>query len=258
LIIIRKQKLLPVISAIAAFSLLILMLFLSSAAGVYAAASSKNQHVYDNAGLLSTSDLENMEEMCTKYSNKDGLDIIILTHNDPNAVAAEKYIEDFNDKMQYLNSVILLVDLSNRDVCLESYGSIQSKITAARGDVIIEKITPYLSNGDYAQAFEEYIQSSDKYMNYVPLHFNPLVQLAAALLIGGIAVAIMAFNAGGKMTTGAATYMDQNHSGLIGRRDDYIRTQITRIRKPQNNGSSGGHGGVSSGGLSHTTSSGKF
>ncbi len=259
MICIHKHKSIPAFTVYAILLSLFLFLLLIPVKYVSAATDASNQHIYDKAGLLSTSDLADLEEMCTTYSHKNGIDIIILTHNDPDAVDAERYIEDFNDKKQYLNSVILLIDLPNRDVCLESYGTVQSNITTERGNDIIDKITPDLTDGNYTKAFKQFIKSSDRYMNYVPPYFNPLVQLAAALLIGGIAVAIMAHNAGGKMTTGAATYMDQNHSGLIGRRDDYIRTQITRVRKPQNNSGSGGHGGgVSSGGLSHTTSRGKF
>lgn len=215
------------------------------------------QHIYDKAGLLSDSELSSLENMCAEYSEKDDLDIIILTHDDPDAVDAEVYIENFIDKMQYLDSMVLLVDLHNRDVCLESYGNIQSYITGSRGDTIREQITPYLSDGEYAKAFQKFIKGTDKYMNYVPLYLNPLIQLAAALVIGAITVAVMAYNAGGKMTVSGNNYLDSTNSGLIGRRDDYIRTLVTRVRKPQNNGNGGG-GGISAGGLSHTTSRGKF
>jgi uncharacterized protein len=75
----------------------------------------------------------------------------------------------------------------------------------------------------------------------------------------------MAFNSGGRMTAGSSNYMEQNNSGLIGRRDDYIRTQVTRVRKPQNNNSGGGgfnaggfRGGMSGGGRSHSSGGGKF
>lgn len=67
------------------------------------------------------------------------------------------------------------------------------------------------------------------------------------------------------MTAGSANYIEQNNSGLIGRRDDYVRTQVTRVRKPQNNSNNGGgfnaggfRGGVSGGGRSHSSGGGKF
>ncbi|MDD3173152.1 MAG: TPM domain-containing protein [Herbinix sp.] len=235
---------------------LLLLMILTQHGSANAKSSGEIQHVYDEAGLLSTNTLAHLENMCVQFSQADNLDIIILTHNDSNAVDGEVYIENFIDKMQYLDSVVLLVDMHKRDVVLESYGKVQKYITTSRGNAIVDKITPYLIDGNYNDAFLQYVKSSDQYMNTVPLYFNPFIQLAAALVIGGITVAIMAYNAGGKMTVGGGTYMDPNHSGLIGRRDDYIRTQVTRIRKPQNK--DGGGGGISAGGLSHTTSRGKF
>lgn len=251
------------------------------------------QHIYDDAGLLSTSELKTLEEMCITYGEDAGLDIIILTHENPNAVDAEQYIEDFYDEMVYGDSVILLVDMYNRDICLMAFGDAQSYIHSKRGDVIIDGITPYLGDGDYVAAFKHYIEQSAGYMkdtsdpNYdheyiydTPdgsnnsseskgggLITSVWFQLVAAIIIGFITVSVMTGGAGGKMTAGANTYMDQSHSGLIGRRDDYIRTTVTRVRKPEepkNTGSSGGfnaggfRGGVSSGGHSHSTSRGKF
>lgn len=94
---------------------------------------------------------------------------------------------------------------------------------------------------------------------------NGWFQLLISLIVGGIAVGIMAYNAGGRMTTGGNTYMDSNQSGLIGRSDNYIRTSVTRIRRPtQNNNGRGGFsaggfgGGISSGGSSHSSGGGKF
>lgn len=94
---------------------------------------------------------------------------------------------------------------------------------------------------------------------------NPFVQLIISLLTGGIVVGIMAYRSGGTMTAGAHNYMDQKNSRLLGRRDDYLHTRVTKVRKPtQNNNSGGGFnaggfkGGISSGGRSHSSSRGKF
>jgi uncharacterized protein len=215
------------------------------------------QHIYDDAGLLSSSELDTLEDKCEEYSKKDDIDIIILTHNNSDTVNGEIYIENFNDQKRYLDSVILLVDMSRRDVIVQGYGIAQNKVTSPIATKIAEDVSPYLTDENYAGAFEEYIRLSDKYMNYVPFYLNSLFHIAVALLIGGITVSTMAFNAGGKMTVNGNNYIDVGNSGLIGRRDDYIRTQVTRIRKPQNNGGGGG-GGISAGGLSHSSGSAKF
>ena len=241
-------------------------------------------HIIDEAGLLSTSELDDLGEKCITYGDDASIGIFILTHEDSSAVDGEVYIENFYDsslKGQYTDSVILLVDMANRDVVLEGYGTAETYIHSQRGDVIISDITPYLSDGDYVTAFEMFIEEANSYMkdtsdpnysrDYTPapedgssttkdsILTNVFFQLLVSLGIGAITVGIMAYNAGGKMTVSGNTYIDQGHSGLIGRRDDYIRTTVTRVRKPKENSSSGGfHGGISGGGSSHSTSRGSF
>jgi uncharacterized protein len=189
--------------------------------------------------------------------------------------------------MQYGDSVILLVDMYNRKVCIEGYGLAETYIHSKRGDVIRNDITPYLTDKDYVTAFQIFITSSAAYMkddselnydhNYTydsaqagnnsvkSTLSNGFYQLIASLIIGVIAVGIMVYNSGGKMTAGGSTYLEGGNSGLIGRRDNYIRTTVTRVRKPtQNNNGRGGFnvggfgGGMSGGGSSHSTSSGGF
>ncbi len=223
--------------------------------------SAEIQHVYDEADLLSSSEAKEVEDMCSQYSEKDDLDIIILTHKDASAVDAETYIENFYDSFydsRRSDSVILLIDLYNRVVFIEGYGFAKTSINSGRIDSIIDEITPDLSNGDYSAAFRQFIKLSDHYINTAPIYLNVWLHLGIALAIGGITVAVMAYNAGGRMTVGGNTYLEPGNSGLIGRRDDYIRTLITRVRKPQNNNGGGGGGRISAGGHSHSSGGGRF
>ncbi len=266
-----------------------------------------NQHIYDEAGLLSTSEVEDLEQMCIDYGNEAGIDIIILTHENPNAGYAEDYIEAFEDQLPVGNRVYLLIDMNERVVFMEGYGSAETYIHSKRIDTIIDEITPDLSNGNYYGACATYIKSSAAYMKddselnydhdytagtpqssdpnapnydetwpsdrnsessgFVSFISNVWVQLIASIIIGIITVSVMAYNSGGTMTAGSANYIEANKSGLIGRRDDYVRTQVTRVKKPENNNnnnsssgfnSGGFRGGVSSGGRSHSSGGGKF
>lgn len=278
-------------------------------AHVYAAESENaaiNQHVYDEAGLLSTTELEELEKMCIEYGEDAGVEIMILTHEDPNAVYSEEYIENFEDQLPEGDRVYLLIDMMERVVFIEGYGTAETYIHSKRINAILEEIKPALSNGNYFEACAAYIKSSATYMsddselnedhdytagtpqssnpsapNYsetwpsdrntgstelVDIVTNVWVQLFASVAIGIITVSIMAYNSGGRMTAGSSNYINQGNSGLIGRRDDYIRTQVTRVRKPKNdnNSSSGGfnsggfQGGTSSGGRSHSSGGSHF
>ena len=290
---------------VAALFVLLNLIFPFHSIALASETTESNQRVYDDAGLLSTSEISDLEKMCTDYGKEAGIEIMILTHNDPSAPYAATYIEDFNDKLPKADRVYILVDMHNRDVFMEGYGTAETYINSKRINTIIDEITPSLTNGDYLTAFEAYIKDSAAYMkddselnydhnytantpqssdpsaaNYDPtwrgnssstdqtietVLKNPLFQLVVALIIGGITVGVMAYNSGGRMTTGGSTYMDASDSGLIGRRDDYIRTVVTRVRRPQNNNNSGGgfnaggfRGGMSAGGQSHSSGGGKF
>jgi uncharacterized protein len=268
------------------------------------------QHVYDKAGLLSDSEISDLEEQCTTYGNDAGVEIMILTHDDSSAPYAETYIENFEDKLPVGDRVYLLIDMANREVFMEGYGKAETYIHSKRIDAIINEITPDLTAGKYYDACLTYIKRSAAYMkddselnydhnyNQTPQSSNPNApnydetwpsdgygsnsssnyqaaadllsnvwfQILIALAIGAISVGVMAYNSGGRMTAGSGTYIDPNHSGLIGRSDDYIRTTVTRIRRPQNNntGGRGGfnaggfRGGVSGGGRSHSSGGGHF
>lgn len=270
---------------IALFCLLLVMVFSRT---VYVSASETKESyplVYDKAGLLSTSEAEDLETLCRERGKEVGIDIMILTHDDPDAVDAKTYIEDFYDSLpEPTDRVILLIDMANRVSFIEGYGLAKTYIHNDRIDEIIQEIRTPLSDQDYYKAFEKYIELSADYMtddsvnavsnyethaDYSSNSVDRLLrtwwfQLLVSLVLGGIIVGIMAYNSSGRMTAGSSTYLDTDHSGLIGRRDQYIRTELTRVRKPENNSSNGGmsgggfDGGVSSGGNSHSSGGGSF
>jgi uncharacterized protein len=88
------------------------------------------------------------------------------------------------------------------------------------------------------------------------IFYNTFFQLAIAVIIGAVAVGIMAAGSGGRVTVSNRTYLDEEHSGIVATRDDYIRTTTTRVKKPTDNNNGGGRssggGGISSGGHSHS------
>lgn len=254
--------------------------------------------IYDNAGLLSTSEREKLEDMCITYGEKAGIEIFILTHNDLGAKEPEKYLEDFNATLPEGDRVLLLIDMNDRFIWIQGYGLAETYIHSKRIDKIYEAMKGSMGDGDYVEAFATYIkksaaymeddtdlnwdhdysasspQSGDAYYDYYGDGRNDLwtswwFQLIVSLILGGVIVGTMAYHSSGKMTTGGYTYMDRNHSGLIGRRDQYLRTRVTRVRRPKENtttshGKGGGfnaggfRGGVSSGGRSHSSGGGRF
>lgn len=110
------------------------------------------------------------------------------------------------------------------------------------------------SQNNYSDAQRQFVEN---------VLYKTWFQILAAILIGVITVAIMASRSGGRVTINNHTYLNEGNSGIVARRDDYISTSVTKVKRPEpnnnttnttNHGSfrSSGGGGVSSGGRSHS------
>jgi uncharacterized protein len=125
--------------------------------------------------------------------------------------------------------------------------------------------TPEGFDPDNEYSYDEYDYQGhyDREAMLNSIFLNFWFQLVVALVIGGIVVGALAYRSSGRMTAGARDYLDRSRGGLIGRRDQYIRSSVTRWRKPQQNSSSsrsrggfnsgGFRGGTSGGGRSHSS-----
>lgn len=247
-------------------TLLLLIIILSLFISLVEASNSK-QRVYDYAKLLNPEEVAQLEKTAEKYSKRRQTDFIILTTKDPKGKDVVEYMEDFYDDMAlgydrpHGNTAIITVDMENREVYLAGFYKGEEYLDDYRLDLIRYKITPYLSSKDYYTAFDKFIKIGYKYMGIKPhvdpenILFNLWFQIIVSLLIGGIVVGSMAYSSGGKVTVNRGTYMDFNNSRIINRRDQYLRTSVSKTRKPSNNNSSGGGGGFRGGG-GGTTSSG--
>lgn len=197
----------------------------------------------------------------------------------------------FGYEEEFGTAALLLLNMnpSDRGVEIQGYGDAEHYIHNDRIEHILDDIVPMLKDGEYYEAMEEYVKQVAYYMNeekgvntspvigekdsgnyygeasydgpsnyYEEEHIlnNVLVQLGIALVIGAVAVGIMAYHSSGRVTVTSRTYLDEQNSRVIASRDDYIRTTTTRVRKPSNDngggGRSSGGGGISSGGHSHS------
>lgn len=233
------------------------------------------QKVYDNANLLTAEQIQDLEEKCARYGTKGKADLVIVTTDGSDGIDCEVYLENMYDELgfgydkAFGDTVMIIVDMGTREVCIEGYGLAETRVRQSRGDYIREKITPMLSAGRYYEAFCRFTELSAKCMRLKgslnpdsPLLSLPL-QLLVALGIGAAVVGSMAYHSKGRMTVTGQTYLDRAKSNMLIHQDDYIRTTTTRTKRQTDSGSgggghSGGGGGTSSGGHSHSTSRGSF
>ena len=293
---IRRIKFISALSCIlAVISFLTFLTPISRAAEV----AEDEQRVFDDAAILTSSEYEELEAMCNKEGRAAGIEIFILTHDNKDATYPEAYIENFEDQLPVGDRVYFLYDLNRGEIFIEGYGLAETYIHSKRIEIIFDNLADDLKAGNYYNGFVTYISMASSYMsddselnydhnyNYntsddytgdydydqyydnsdsrnpevKDLLTNIWFQLIASLILGGIVVGVMAYHSGGRMTVRGNNYIDDSHSGLIGRRDMYVRTSVTRIRKPtqQNSSGRGGfnaggfRGGMSGGGRSHSS-----
>lgn len=204
------------------------------------------------------------------------------------------------------NASLMLINMEDRIVTIQGYGDCEFWISNDRIEYILDWVYEGLVDEDYFAAAESFGEQTAYYMNqnkgvsteYEPgqdygesyggpsdYYEEPLNErytaweylsmmlseaffgsLLIAVVGSSIACLIIGVNRKTKVTVYAATYMDQQNSGLSARRDDYLRTTVTKVRRPKESSSSGGSsggrssggGGRSSGGRSHSGGSRRF
>ncbi|MDY0406572.1 TPM domain-containing protein [Virgibacillus sp. 179-BFC.A HS] len=232
-----------------------------------------DQRIYDHAGLLSENDIQELEILAKKYSDERETNFVIVTEDDPKPNDVAEYTEDFYDEKlpgydkPAGNAVILTLDMKNREVYLAGFYKGEKYLGSHRLDLIREKITPFLSDGDYFHAFKEFILTGHAYMGYWTgiepdsFFFSWWFQIGVPLVLAAIVLFAMLYSSGGRVTVNSATYIDNQHSKVRKHHDIYLRKTVDRRRKPKNNSNNRGGfggGGITRGGHSHSGSRGSF
>lgn len=248
---------------------MLLCLCLTAPLGVsYAETGDGKQRIIDGAGLLSAEQVQELNELAAVYSAERETDMMVVTSRNEAGTDVLELVQNYYDQnapgydKPHGNAAILMVDMNSREIYLAGFYKGETYLDNSRLDKIRNRITPYLTEGDYEYAFLLFLSEAHRYMGYEP-GFNPdnwlhhlWFQVLLSVVIGAGIVGVMAYHSGGRITVNRATYEDSDASGVVQRTDQYIRTTVTRRKIEKNNG--GGGGGVTGGGHSHSGSRGSF
>jgi len=276
------------------FFLMALLMLLPLGIRAKAETFDRNQYIYDFAKLLTDQEVAELQDLSSKLGEERDTAFLIITVNGTDGKDIRQYVEDIYDEQApgydqpHGNTAILAINMQERDVYLAGFKKAEQYLDDGRLDQIRDIITPDLSEGHYFQAFSAFLNTSYEYMSNEPsggsdgysgygsvgspegyngnnsgdnpenIFFQWWFQLVASFIVAGIVVALMAYRSGGRVTVNAQTYMNTHQSKVVSKYDNYVRQTVTRQRKPSNNTKSGGGGGITSGGHSHSGSSGKF
>ena len=231
-------------------------------------------HLVDGANLLTGSEASAIESKLTEISGRQGVDIVIVTADSIGAADPMDYADDYYDYNGYrADGILLLVSMEDRDWWVSTAGYGITAITDAGLDYISDRFVPYLSDGNYAEAFEEFARLCDEFItqaktgdpydshNLPKDPFNFVINLLISLVIG----LVVAWFVTGRMKSQlksvrqqakADAYLKTGSLELRQSRDLYLYTHTDRREKPQSNGGSTTH--TSSSGNTHGGGGGKF
>ena len=254
---------------------MVISVMLWSCVGVVAA---QVGNVYDDAGLLTDSERQALDEKITSLSEETGWNIYAVTTEDARGKTAMAYADDFFDEHSpdQEDGVALLIDMDNREIVLSTCGIAIRYLTDARIDAILDDAYNDVSAGDYADCLNTMLDGVARYYdagipsgqyNYdtetgrvsVYRSIEPMELVIAIILAVGSGVSVYLFVAARyRLKFETYHYPSRENSDVsLKVREDRFINQTTTHRRIQTE-TSGGGGGHSSGRSStHTSSSGR-
>lgn len=245
----------------------------SSAAG--------KKSVIDDAGLIKASDEKELDKKI-KNIQKDKFDVVILTVKSLDGKSAQDYADDYYDNNDYgldneKSGVLFLVSKGDRKYHISTKGAGIKAFTDYDIGRIKEEIKPYLSDGDYFNACDEFLNitkdfvkaykdgtpydTDNPYNEEIDYVILEVIALVIAFVIALISVGIMRLRMNTAKPKGTAMeYIKKGSFKLTSEKDIFMYSTVTKTAKPKDNDNSAGGSTthVSSSGSEHGGGGGSF
>lgn len=265
---IRDRKLMTML-----FALFLFVFGIFGISPVTVSAAGDLPRLVDMADLLSDSEEAALVEMLDEVSERQQVDIVVVTADSLEGKSATQYADDFYDDYGYgfgdgRDGILFLVSMGERDWCLSTTGFGITAFTDAGQAYMSELFLPDLSEGDYAAAFVTFVQLCDDFITQAdsgapydvgnlpqePYAFGMwlAISFGVAFVIALIATGVMKGQLHSVSSQSQAdSYIRDGSMQLTKNNDLFLYRHIERREKPKDN-SSDSPGGSST----HTSSSG--
>ena len=122
-------------------------------------------YVFDYAGLLSESEIADLEMQIADMKEKTGWDIFAVTTDYAEGKSAMAYADDFYDEYTAEDSdgILVLIDMDNREIYISTCGEAIRYLTDARIERVLDDGFYYVSNGDYASCLSAMLSTAEYY-----------------------------------------------------------------------------------------------
>lgn len=251
-----------------------------------------SRRVYDQAGLFSEDEQEQLEEDIQSFRESTGMDAAVVTTENAEGKTSEQYADDFYDNMGFgtgedLDGVLYLMDMDNRELYISTSGGMIRYLTDERIEDLLDHGIGYMQDGDYASCARQMIRDTGEWYRkgIVRGQYNEdrdtgkispygaerkrSIRWYEALLAVGVSV----FCAGAMCSGVKREYAMERERGRAAgyhmayradagfcfrnRQDVLSNSHITRQMIPRNTHSSGGSPGHSGRSTTHHSSSGR-
>jgi uncharacterized protein len=235
--------------------------------------------VYDEADLLTDIEEAALLSKLEAISDAADMDVVVALVDSIEDLSPMEYADDFFDYNGYgrgdnRDGLVLLVSMEYSDWWISTRGYDITAFTNAGIEYIGEQVTPYLSDGKYADAVEEFAAQCETFIaqaktgdpfdthNLPKEPFNKGMALVIALIAGFIIGKIYAGKLKGELTsvrrqTAAVGYVREGSLNVTNSNEFFLYRNVSRSAKPtSSSGGSSTH--TSSSGASHGGGGGKF
>ena len=215
--------------------------------------------LYDDADLLSDKEEAELTEKLAQISYKHNAQIVISTVESLGG-DVDDYLNFTYDDMGFgygdeYDGVFLLVCMDPREYRILSNGFAGVAIDPGDIDSIGEIIVSDLSDGNYADAFDSFIDECDYYLdgylNGFPFRFGKNLIIAAiiGLLIGAVVASILKGQLKSvRKQEQANVYVKQDSMQITNQSDIFLYRHVSRSKKSSSSSSSSGGSSRSTGG----------
>lgn len=262
----------------------VLLLCIMPAVSAFAAGDMPR--LVDEADLIPDGDEAELLGKLDEISERQQVDVVVLTVNSLEGMSPEEYADDFYDYNGYgfgdgRDGILFLISMGEREMCMSTTGYGITAFTDAGQDYIYDQIMTYIKDGDYTTAFTIFATQCDGFITQArtgeaydvdnlpqgPFSFFGALIIAVGIgfIVSLIATGIMRLQLHSVYSQSAAdSYMIKDSLKVTRSNDLFLYRQVERREKPKeeeqektsSQGGSTTH--VSSSGTTHGGSSRKF
>lgn len=226
--------------------------------------------VVDEADLLTADEEESLLGYVDEISENRQFDVVVVTLDSLNGEAIQYYAADYYDYNGYgmgenYDGAMFIMSMEEREWFILTTGYGIDVLTDSEIDSIGEEMVPYLSSGEYAEAFQIFADEVETEVEYgVEPEEEPtpniVISIVAGLFFGLIPALVMR----GKlksvcMQTSAGRYEKRGSRNITTRQDIFLYHTVNRVPRETESRSGGGSSTFSgSSGRSHGGRGGGF